>query len=59
MGVRREDFVETFEEGSMFENKMRLLGMSALVGAGLVAASPSLAYELRLGGVDVNIGTTV
>jgi hypothetical protein len=43
----------------MFENKMRLLGMSALVGAGLVAASPSLAYELRLGGVDVNIGTTV
>ncbi|MGC6534369.1 MAG: DUF1302 domain-containing protein [Parvibaculales bacterium] len=42
----------------MYKSKLRLLSMSALVGAGLVAAGPAAAYELRLGGVDVSVDTT-
>jgi hypothetical protein len=39
------------------KNKMRLLGMSALVGAGLVAATSANAYNVRLGGVDIAVDT--
>ena len=39
------------------KNKMRLLGMSALVGAGLVAATSASAYEVRLGGIDILVDT--
>jgi hypothetical protein len=42
----------------MFKSKLRLLGVSALVGAGLIAAGPADAYNLRLGSVEVNIDTT-
>ena len=61
MGVRAFRLCEweRFEEGSMYKSKLRLLSMSALVGAGLVAVGPAAAYELRLGGVDVQIDTTV
>jgi len=41
------------------KSKMRLLGMSALVGAGLVAATSASAYNVRLGGVDIQVDTTV
>ena len=41
------------------KSKMRLLGMSAVVSAGLVAAGPLHAYEVKLGSVDINIDTTV
>ena len=41
----------------MFKSKMQLLGLSALVGAGLIATGPADAYNLRLGNVDVNIDT--
>ncbi|CAI8198547.1 MAG: Uncharacterised protein [Alphaproteobacteria bacterium] len=47
-----------FEEGSMYKSKLRLLGVSALVGAGLLAAGPAEAYNVRLGGVDIQIDTT-
>jgi hypothetical protein len=40
------------------KSKMRLLGMSALVGAGLVAATSANAYNVRLGEVDIQIDTT-
>jgi hypothetical protein len=43
----------------MFKNKLRLLGMSALVGAGLLASGPASAYEMRLGDVDIKIDTTI
>ena len=43
----------------MFKSKMRLLGMSALVGAGMSIAAPANAAELRLGGVDINIDTNL
>ena len=43
----------------MFRSKMRLLSVSALVGAGLVAAGSADAYNVRLGGVDVQIDTTM
>ena len=43
----------------MFRNKLRLLGMSTLVGAGLLASGPASAYNMRLGDVDVKIDTTV
>lgn len=43
----------------MFKNKLRLLGMSALVGAGLIASGPASAYNMRLGGIDVQIDTIV
>jgi hypothetical protein len=39
------------------KSKMRLLGMSALVGAGLVAATSASAYNVRLGGVDIVVDT--
>ena len=59
MGVRAWGLCEweRFEEGSMKNSKLRLLGMSALVGAGLMATGPAGAYELRLGGVDVRLDT--
>ena len=41
------------------KSKMRLLGMSALVGAGLVAATSASAYNIRLGEVDIQVDTTV
>jgi hypothetical protein len=50
---------ERFEEGSMYKSKLRLLGVSALVGAGLLATGPADAYNLRLGSVDVQIDTTM
>ena len=43
----------------MLKSKMRLLGASALVGAGLLAAAPAEAYNLRLGDVDIQVDTTV
>ena len=43
----------------MFKSKLRLLGVSALVGAGLIATGPADAYNLRLGNVDVNIDTNI
>jgi hypothetical protein len=53
-------FWERFEEGSMYlKSKMRLLGVSALVGAGLVAAGPSEAYTINLGGISVQMDTTM
>ena len=48
-----------FEEGSMFKSKLRLLGVSALVGAGLMAAGPVGAANVTLGGVDIQIDTTL
>ena len=52
-------FVETFEEGSMLKSKMRLLGMSALVGAGLVAATSASPYTTRLGGIAIQVDPTI
>ena len=43
----------------MFKNKLRLLGMSTLVGAGLLATGPASAYNMRLGDFDVQVDTTV
>ena len=43
----------------MFINTFRVLGMSALVGAGLIASGPASAYNMRLGDVDVQIDTTL
>jgi len=43
----------------MFKNKLRLLGMSTLVGAGLLASGPASAYNMRLGGIDIQIDTIV
>ena len=43
----------------MFKMKLRLLGVSALVGAGLVAAGPAEAANFRLGGVDIQVDTTM
>lgn len=43
----------------MFKNKLRLLGMSALVGAGLIASGPASAYNMKLGEVDIQVDTTV
>ena len=43
----------------MLKSKMRLLGASALVGAGLLAAAPAEAYNIRLGSVDVQIDTSL
>ena len=41
------------------KSKMRLLGMSALVSVGLVAATSANAYNVRLGKVDIQVDTTV
>ena len=41
----------------MLKNKLRILGMSTLVGAGLLASGPASAYNMRLGGVDIQIDT--
>ena len=43
----------------MLKSKMRLLGASALVGAGLLATGPADAYNLRLGEMNVQIDTTM
>lgn len=43
----------------MFKSKLRLLGVSALVGTGLLAAGPVGAYNVSLGGVDIQIDTTM
>lgn len=43
----------------MLKNKLRLLGASALIGSGLIAAGPVAAYTVNLGGVDVQIDTTI
>ncbi|MFW2436582.1 MAG: DUF1302 domain-containing protein [Parvibaculales bacterium] len=43
----------------MFKNKLRLLGMSTLVGAGLLASGSASAYEMRLGDVAIQIDTNV
>jgi hypothetical protein len=32
----------------MFKNKLRLLGMSTIVGAGLLASGPATAYEIQV-----------
>ena len=37
----------------MLKSKLRLLGVSALVGAGLIAASPAEAQQVRVGNVDL------
>ena len=37
----------------MYKSKLRLLGVSALVGAGLIAAGPADAQQVRVGGVDL------
>ena len=37
----------------MLKSKLRLLGMSALVGAGLVASGPVNAANFTIGSVDV------
>ena len=39
----------------MLKSKMRLLGVSALVGAGLIAANPADAYNVRIGDFDIQI----
>ena len=39
----------------MLKSKLRLLGMSALVGAGLIAAGPVNAYNFAIGSVDVQV----
>ena len=43
----------------MLKDKMRLLGMSALVGVGLLASGPASAYNMKLGSVDVQVDTTL
>ena len=43
----------------MLKSKLRLLGVSALVGAGLIAAGPANAAQYRLGDVEVTIDTTL
>ena len=43
----------------MFKSKMRLLGVSALVGAGLVVAGPATSANVQLGDWDVQIDNTV
>lgn len=42
----------------MYKSKLRKLGMSALLGAGLLATGPANAYNMRLGDVDIQIDTT-
>jgi hypothetical protein len=43
----------------MFKSKMRLLSVSALVGAGLIAAGPVGAAQFSLGTVEVTLDTTL
>ena len=43
----------------MINSKMRLLGASALIGAGLLAAGPAEAYSFNLGGVDIQIDSSL
>ena len=59
MGVRRKTYLETNEEGSMFKSKLRLLGVSAIVGAGLIASTSADAANVRIGGIDLQIDTTM
>ena len=42
----------------MLKSKSRLLGLSALVGAGLIAAGPVSAANVKLGSWDVQIDNT-
>jgi hypothetical protein len=41
------------------KSKMRLLGMSALVGAGILATGSAGAYDMRLGGIEIQMDTTL
>jgi hypothetical protein len=59
MGVRRKTYLETNEEGSMFKSKLRLLSVSAIVGAGLIASTSADAANVRIGGIDLQIDTTM
>lgn len=43
----------------MYKSKLRLLGMSALVGAGLIATGPANAAQFNLGDVQVTIDNTM
>ena len=43
----------------MLKSKLRLLGVSALVGAGLIAAGSAEAANFRLGDVDIQVDTTM
>lgn len=43
----------------MFKSKLRILGVSALVGAGLLAIGPAKAASFSLGDVEVTIDTTL
>ena len=43
----------------MYKSKLRLLGVSALVGAGLMAAGPAEAYNVRLGNVDIQVDSSL
>ena len=43
----------------MFKSKLRLLGVSALVGAGLIATGPAKRANFSLGEVDMTIDTTL
>jgi len=43
----------------MLKSKMRLLSVSALAGVGLIASGTASAYDLKIGGVDVRISTTM
>ena len=43
----------------MYKSKLRLLGVSALVGAGLIAAGPAEAYNVRLGNVDIQVDSSL
>lgn len=43
----------------MLKSKLRLLGVSALVGAGLIATGPASAANVQLGDWDVQIDNTV
>lgn len=43
----------------MLKSKMGMLSMSALAGAGLLFAGAASAYEIKVGNVDIRIGTTM
>jgi len=43
----------------MFKSKMRLLSASAIVGAGLLAGTSADAANVRIGGIDLQIDTTM
>lgn len=43
----------------MFKSKLRSLGTSVFLGAGLMAAGPATAYNLKLGNMDIQVDTTI